>query len=133
MLQPTSPSRSQIVTGFVDPSYAKSQGRDEIFWMSRPLFRNLLLEHKTLGCPSEGSHPSINYSAMLKSRDSLPVARSIVVQALAVKLSTTLSIPVADVETDKPVHAYRVDSLITLEIRYWFLKEFKAEMAVFDI
>jgi hypothetical protein len=31
------------------------------------------------------------------------------------------------------MYAYGVDSLVAVEVRYWFLKEFNAQVAVFEI
>lgn len=49
------------------------------------------------------------------------------------KLSKALSIPAAELDVDKPLVQYGVDSLVAVELRSWFAKEMEADIAVFDI
>ena len=54
-------------------------------------------------------------------------------QALVIKLSKSLSIAVADLDTNKPMSSSGVDSLMAVELRNWFAKEVGADVAIFDI
>ncbi|KAL8726146.1 MAG: hypothetical protein Q9166_006903 [cf. Caloplaca sp. 2 TL-2023] len=127
------PTASQIVTGVATPASLSSRGMPEIHWMSKPLFRHLRQMDVAKGTHTETSKTIVDFKALIESADSLEAAGNLLAQALAKKLAMSLSMSEADIETDKPVHAYGVDSLVAVEIRYWFLKEFKAEVAVFDI
>jgi aryl carrier-like protein len=49
------------------------------------------------------------------------------------KLSQMLSISVDELDLDKPIHQYGVDSLTAVELRNWFGREMRADVAVFDI
>ncbi|KAL8747818.1 MAG: hypothetical protein Q9190_000362 [Brigantiaea leucoxantha] len=82
---------------------------------------------------AEGSRSTVSYKALLESAKSLAEAGDMTAKGLAKKLSVSLSMPEEDVEINRPIHAYGVDSLVAVEVRYWFLKELKAEVAVFDI
>lgn len=132
-MPPLSPSDSQIVTGISTPASLKSKGIAEIFWMSKPLFQNLRQMDRATGVSSEASESSVDYQTLLASAKSIAAAGIAVAQALVKKLSTALSMPEADIEMEAPIYAYGVDSLVAVEIRYWFLKEFKAELAIFHI
>ncbi|KAK7752400.1 Type I Iterative PKS [Diatrype stigma] len=58
----------------------------------------------------------------------------IVLRALAAKLARAMgTITADDVEPGRPLSAYGVDSLMAVEIRNWFGREFGATVAVFDI
>ena len=127
------PDASQVVTGVDTPASLRSRGLPELYWMSKPLFRGLRQMDRLKGNTADASKAAVNYQALVGSAETLAAAGSILTQALAKKLSLSLSMPEEDIETDKPIHAYGVDSLVAVEIRYWFLKEFKAEIAVFDI
>ena len=59
--------------------------------------------------------------------------QNVTVDALVLKLARALSIPVEDVDPAKPIHAAGADSVVALEVRYWFMKEVKANMAVPEI
>lgn len=60
-------------------------------------------------------------------------ATRVVTTALVQKLSKALSIPQEDVDTSKPLHTFGVDSLLAVELKNYFTKEFDAEVAIFDI
>ena len=128
-----SASESQIVTGISTPALLKSKGMAEIFWMSKPLFRGLSQMDRVTSSNAETMRPSVDGKALLEVADSLKSAGDIIAHALSKKLSSALSMPENDIEVQKPIFAYGVDSLVAVEIRYWFLKEFKAEVAVFNI
>lgn len=42
-------------------------------------------------------------------------------------------IPIEDIDEQKPIFAFGIDSLVALEVRYWFQKSLKAQVSVFDI
>lgn len=127
------PSDSQIVTGISTPASLKSKGVAEIFWMSKPLFQNRRQMDRMTVTASETSDSTIDYQTILATATSIAAAGDIVAQALVTKLSTALYVPEADIDIKAPIYAYGVDSLVAVEIRYWALKTFKAELAVFDI
>ena len=56
-----------------------------------------------------------------------------VVEALKLKLAKGLGIPIADIDIEKAIYSFGVDSLVALELRYWFAKEMRAEVSIFDI
>lgn len=57
-------------------------------------------------------------------------AGSVVVAGLVKKLVRTLSVSSAEeIDIHKPLHSYGVDSLLSVELRNWFAKKFKAEVA----
>ncbi|KAF2490386.1 reducing type I polyketide synthase [Lophium mytilinum] len=60
-------------------------------------------------------------------------AAHVVAQALVAKLQRTLAGLHGEVDMYKPVAAYGVDSLLAVELRSWIAKEFKAEVAMFEI
>jgi hypothetical protein len=44
-----------------------------------------------------------------------------------------LSISPGELDLDKPIHQYGVDSLTAVELRNWFSREMRADVAIFDI
>ena len=120
------PWASQIVTGLG----ALEQGR-QVYWTQKPLFSAL----RSRSCvePSDGSGASDDSATLLKSATSQAAAEDVVLQALKSKLSHSLSIPCEEIDENKPIFAFGVDSLVALEVRYWFQKTLKAHVSVFDI
>ena len=133
---PIDPAQHQIITGLGGAAKRKAADGVEVYWMRKRLFsilRNAANPSNTLSsrASSDQGRPDIG-TMLVKSSD--PVERQeIVVQALVQKLTRVLNIPTEDVEPEKPIHAFGVDSLVALEVRYWFLKEMKANISVFDI
>ncbi|KAI1109794.1 hypothetical protein F5Y14DRAFT_431116 [Nemania sp. NC0429] len=69
----------------------------------------------------------------LTAATSLAQATDVVESALGAKLATSMSISAEDIDTTKPVSAYGVDSLISLEIRTWIFTVLKSNIGSFDI
>jgi hypothetical protein len=98
-------------------------------WMKKPMFRNLTGHELANG----GNATSNSINASLQQAESLAIATALLTEAIVLKLSKALSIPATDFNFNKPLHQYGVDSLVAVELRSWFARELKAEMAVFDI
>lgn len=69
----------------------------------------------------------------LGAATSLAQATDIIESALGAKLATSMSMSAEDIDTTKPVSAYGVDSLISLEIRTWIFTVLKSNIGSFDI
>ncbi|KAJ5293199.1 uncharacterized protein N7443_009152, partial [Penicillium atrosanguineum] len=98
-------------------------------WLKKPMFRHLTAHES--GSGSHGASSSVSTS--LQQAESLASATALATEAIAHKLSQALSIAVGDIDSNKPLHQYGVDSLVAVELRSWFAKELQSEMAVFDI
>ena len=120
------PWASQILTGLG----ALEQGR-QVYWTQKSLFCSL--RNRSRVAPSDGGSASENSATLLESAGSQAAAENVVLQALKLKLSHGLSMPVEDIDENKPIFAFGIDSLVALEVRYWFQKTFKAQVNVFDI
>lgn len=70
---------------------------------------------------------------MFRRADGEYARAAIVVASLVKKLSQFSSILEQDINPRKPLSDFGVDSLMAVEIRNWFLREFDAVIAVFDI
>ncbi|KAI2485149.1 Fatty acid synthase S-acetyltransferase [Pyrenophora tritici-repentis] len=127
------PTKAQIVTGVATPASLAAKGLGEIFWMSKPIFQSLRQMDRQFSVSRTVREEGANYRAQIEQAMSQQGAGHIIALALVRKLSAALNMPIADIEVEKPVYAYGVDSLVAVEIRYWFLKEFKAQIAVFEI
>ncbi|PVH76707.1 hypothetical protein DL98DRAFT_535488 [Cadophora sp. DSE1049] len=64
---------------------------------------------------------------------SMVEAAAIVEAALVRRLAKSLGMAEVDVNVEKPLHAYGVDSLIAVEVRNWVVKELKADISILDI
>lgn len=75
-----------------------------------------------------------DYRQLLGSSASLDEAGEFVMQAVVGKLANSISAmqDKGSIETRKPLQMYGVDSLLAIELRNWIVKEFLADIAVFE-
>lgn len=125
------PDKSQIVIGLVTPADMILQGDDPIDMLQRPLFANFAQpRHGSKHIPVSNA---TNYGLFFKQAKTHEQKVSIVIEALAQKLARALSIQPEEIDPNKTLHVFGVDSLVAIELRNWIGKEFAAEVAVFDI
>lgn len=133
------PHTCQMIVGLETPSGLQAKGADVPALLQRSTFRHMHCVsidygHGTnSGEASNQSNAAKNWAVAFMSARSLADANDIVVEGLVQKLSRALSIPPIDIETVRPLHSYGVDSLLAVELRSWFAKEFKSDVAVFEI
>ena len=127
--------RSQPIIGLVTPAQARVKGVEPAEWMSRPLFRVL----EQIGVENDANalnkeNPgAVDFGADFVRAGSDSDAVAIVLEAILDKLEKALSLTKSDFDTNRPLHVYGVDSLLAVELRNWFTKTWKADIAVFDI
>jgi len=126
-----SPDKSQVAVGLMTPAdvIAKNQEPDEL--LHRPLFTGF--SQGKGGSEQNSTDDSINAMALFRQAESDEDRIIIVIEALARKLARALGISPDEIEPDKPLHSFGVDSLVAVELKNWMRKEFAAEVAVFDI
>ena len=96
-------------------------------------FSLLRQKHHANAADSSDSASTIDYRHLIRTVTSQVKTKTIVVGALRWKLAAGLSIPVEDIDVDKAIHGFGIDSLVALEVRYWFGKKMKADVTIFDI
>jgi KR domain/Phosphopantetheine attachment site len=129
------PATTQIAIGFELPDSLQAKGADIPAWMDEPLFKHL----KQLGLSdssasgASGGDQVVRYSKLLAEATSVVEAGDIVTTAIMEKLAKALGLSEQDIDPSRPLHSYGVDSLVSVELRTWFLKEIAAEVTVFEI
>ncbi|OHF03816.1 KR domain-containing protein [Colletotrichum orchidophilum] len=136
------PGAAQVVN-MVDSAadLARMTQQGLLDWMHKPMFSNFLRMGETED--SGNSHGSgggkcdgnddVNCLALVKAAADLPTASEIVTQGLVQKLAKSLSVPIETLDAGKPAYVVGVDSLIAVEVRYWFMKQLLVEVPVFEI
>ncbi|KAF6807652.1 polyketide synthase [Colletotrichum musicola] len=108
-------------------------------WGSKPLFNNLVRIGKSeesgggAGDGSAAAAAKVDYLGLAKAAGSVEEAGEVIVQGLLQKLASSLSVPAENLDVRKPAYVLGVDSLIAVEVRYWFMKNLSTEVAVFNI
>ena len=131
----STPQRCQAVVGIELPGVLRAHGIDEPYWMRRPLFRHFhQMNTNVAGTDLQSAQDDApDYSTLLRNAASPGEAAGVVSEGLVGKMSKILGLPLANIDTGKPVHAYGVDSLIAVELRNWLLRQMQADVAVFEI
>lgn len=129
---------AQPIIGLVTPAQFRKKGLTPPDWLvERPLFRGLCQEDEErngMGPDAGDSDQDRDWVTELRhAAVPGPDAANVVVDALIQRLSRATSTPVEEIDRSQPLHAYGVDSLLAVELRNWFSKLFKADVAIFDI
>lgn len=148
------PLLSQVVTGVELPEFLKS-GKDResgseddkdsswawMRWVSRPMFSSLgaQKEHKSQNARTRNKSGG-EYDTSIEFREQFAAikhsqaeAANLVAKTLKSKLTRTLRMPEEDIETQKNVFYYGVDSLVAVDLRHWISNDMKASLSVFEI
>lgn len=123
-------SYGQIITG-IEPRLTGVDSEEPI-WRTLPNFSHLpkfsarpVIAANNTATQSTASH--------IQTALSLSDAVAVVLDATMTKLSHSLIMDLAELDPSRPTSAYGVESLISVEVRNWFMKEIKADVAVFEI
>ena len=99
----------------------------------QPMLQPIMLAAQNVSA-SGGAGDAVNYREQFSSSASLDDAADLIADAVATKLSKSLPTieHAASVDRDRPLQNYGVDSLVAIELRNWILKQFDADVAVFE-
>ncbi|KAK3321988.1 putative polyketide synthase [Apodospora peruviana] len=129
------PQESQVVIGL---GTGGGTGLDAVDLGKYPILRHMAVEavNNNGGGASGGGGGDdiVNYAELIGASPTLVDAGNIIAEALVKRLSKSLSaMEGVEVDLHKPLHSYGVDSLLAIELRKWIAKEFKADVAVFEV
>ncbi|EHL00639.1 putative Phthiocerol synthesis polyketide synthase type I PpsC [Glarea lozoyensis 74030] len=135
----STPLKTQIVVGIDVPASLKAHAVHPPTFMRRPAFRHFYNMTAIRGIKDGSSQPDTDDSAgpsiikTLQSITSLDEAADLISAALMAKLSKALALPLENLDSSKPMHAYGVDSLVAVELRNWFSQAVDADVPIFEI
>lgn len=100
------------------------------YWMEDNRFSGL---RTVANGTSSSSSSSVSLKEELSRSPDLNAAVDLISDAMAERLARLMMIPAADVDVNKPLSAYGVDSLVAVEVRNWIAKEILVETSVFEL
>lgn len=131
---PVKPFQAQVITGLEIPANMIAQGAEVPIPMRQSLFRHM---HQIDASRGDTSNAALEQTAdtklMFMEAGSLAEAAAVVAEALKVKLSRIMGLPLGDIDLQHRVESYGVDSLVAVELRNWLAKELSVDIAVFEI
>ncbi|KAI0840156.1 KR-domain-containing protein [Hypoxylon sp. FL0890] len=125
-------AKSQVLVGAVTPADLVSRGQALPTTVQRPLFAGF--QQPSSGALHQtGDLESSSPGALFRQAEGTEEKCQVFIKALAAKLARALDISPDEVEPNKLLSDYGVDSLMAVELREWIGKHFHATVAVFDI
>ncbi|KAI6080113.1 hypothetical protein F4821DRAFT_87865 [Hypoxylon rubiginosum] len=127
------PSRtgSQVLFGLRTPADFLVKGQTPPSLLTRPLFA--AFSHIINEAKSAPKDAGVNLTAAFQEATDTDNRTQIIIQALTQKLARSMAISSGDVELNKPLSSYGVDSLMAVELRNWISRDFQAAVTIFDI
>ena len=127
---------SQVILGLELPADVRQRGLEEASWMSQPMFVHLRELQSTVAGGGNGKSDTaanLDINLLLKNASSAAEAGPVVANGVRDRLAKILSRAPDEISISQPVHVYGVDSLLAVELRNWFLKTLKVDVAIFEI
>lgn len=133
--QPPGPDQSQVLMGLKTPADFLTQGEPVPTLFQRPMFAPFRVTRPHAARSQNGMAGSRQEDARQQFQEarSAKERADVVVEALRNKLGRALGMQDEDIDTDKSLTDYGVDSLMAVELRNWVWWGFRASMTVFDI
>ncbi|KAF2795479.1 KR-domain-containing protein [Melanomma pulvis-pyrius CBS 109.77] len=127
------PLHSQVVTGIDLPADIETRGRDIPSALEQPIFRYMQQAEGSYRRMQDSNSQVRTFQEAFTNADSASAGAFVVAEALKMKLSRVLGLPIAHINIESALDSYGVDSLVGLELRNWLSKESGADLAVFEI
>jgi hypothetical protein len=122
----------QVITGLGTQGMVEAaDASDPPSWFSDARFSHLLQLDKVTDKEDHGD--TIRLQNALPSIESLSEASQLICDAIIVKMSKMLVLPVENIEATQSIAAYGVDSLVAVELRNWLEREAKADVPIFEL
>ncbi|KAL4881183.1 hypothetical protein BJY04DRAFT_227866 [Aspergillus karnatakaensis] len=133
------PAASQVLFGLRTPADILREGRRPPALFDQPLFSPFAHipeatdSNRDTNGKAGGTEPEINAVLLFKQARDTKQRGHVVLRALAMRLARAIAISPEDVEPEKPLSSYGVDSLMAVELRNWIVRELEAPVSVFEI
>jgi len=112
----------------------RAKSIDLLYFLHRLIYRHLhQMSLNEIFQYSITNEKIIDYLTLFSVVPFLVTISIVIFDALIKKISKALLISSDDIDTSKSLHAYAMNSLLTIELRNWFTKKFSADVTIFDI
>ncbi|KAG8527705.1 Type I Iterative PKS [Bacidia gigantensis] len=125
----------QVMTGLATGGSAVAAGIDPPFYLDSKRFSVMALtgmRNQSAGGAASDSTSAPTHT-LIAAAESLEEAATAVTNALVKQVAKMLQMPVEEIDTERFLHSYGIDSLVAIELMNWALKEFKTTVTVFDV
>ncbi|KAL8810423.1 MAG: hypothetical protein Q9200_002591 [Gallowayella weberi] len=130
---------TQLITGVGSGGLNKANqaagAKSEFYWLdasARMSYLRQLDMHSTLQA-SSGDDTVDALKSSLTAVTTLAQATALIQDAVAAKLAKAMMISADEIDVNRPVAGYGVDSLVAAEMRNWCFRDLKADVSVFEL
>lgn len=123
---------AQILVGLATTTHVTAKRIGLHHAIHRPMFRQLF----RMGAPSSqlsNREVVVDYATALRQAPSEEYAGALVTGWFRSKVSQVLGLQEDDVDTERPVHSYGMDSLVAMDLRNWYRRHIGSEVSVFSL
>ncbi|KAF3077641.1 Compactin diketide synthase mokB [Trichoderma lentiforme] len=133
--QTVAQAKGQVLLGLNTPADLLGKGRSPPQLLDRPLFAPFSFIADSGAAAANGANSNGEAAAGVRFKRTSDSGErgEIVLRALAARLARAMSISSDDVESNKTLSHYGVDSLMSVDLRNWLGREFGATLSVFEI
>jgi NADPH:quinone reductase-like Zn-dependent oxidoreductase/NADP-dependent 3-hydroxy acid dehydrogenase YdfG len=122
----------QILTGLATGGSAITAGIDMPWYLEDAKFSIMSKIGMRLSMGAD-SRPDNGVQDRLSKAESEVEAVNIVQEALVARVARMLQTALEEIDTNRFLHSYGIDSLVAIEVVNWALKECKAPITIFDV
>jgi acyl carrier protein len=125
---------TQIIGGLTTPSFVRRHGNvEDHTWMRMPMFCHLYQMEQEESKPTAARVQADSAKSQLAETKTLREAADVITRFLVNRLARALAVPVEDIDVNMPPFTFGVDSLVAVELMFWFSNEIRAEVPVVQI
>jgi NADPH:quinone reductase-like Zn-dependent oxidoreductase/aryl carrier-like protein len=130
---------AQIITPLSLPADLRALGIVEPLGSTRPIYSHLHTLPSRYAISGDSGNSTTSHetkklpSFALQNATTLAEATDIITEAIQMQLSSLLVVSKDDIDPQKPIHKYGVDSLVAVEMRNWFAKGVGADVGTTEI
>lgn len=122
----------QVLTGLATGGSAIAAGISTPFYLEDRRF-SIMAMIGVRDQSAAGKENIVSTKALVAQSTSLAEAAGHVLEALVNRVAKMLQTASSEIDTDRYLHSYGIDSLVAIEIVNWALKEIKSNITVFDV
>ena len=123
---------AQVITGLATGGSAIDAGIEAPFYLDNKRFSIMALTG-TRNRNSSSASASAPTHTLIAAAESLEEAATAITNALVKQVAKMLQMLIHEIDVERSLHSYGIDSLVAIELVNWALKEFKTIVTVFDL
>lgn len=124
---------AQVSTGLATADVMAEFGLPRPEYFDDPRMARLAIATHAAGGAGTAKGGAATIESRLMDAEGLEAATDIITEALVQKTADILQMPASEVDPNRPMYVYGVDSLVAMEVRNWISREMKANMALPEI